>query len=279
MTDFDLFDLANKETQSVDISTRCARDIDKCDLFECKHTNIINENGNCLCVDCGEEISKDILNDKEWTYYGNVDTKHMSDPTRCQVRKLEERTIYKDVKNLGFSEKIINTANKFYSQVTNGKIFRGNSRKAIVFATIFHAFKLSGRPQSCETLINIFKLDRKAALKGLKHVNLNSPKESPIRSTYITPINLIDEIMDKFITTQAQKDEVKKIYQEVKNKSSRLNRSRPQSTSAGIIYYWICLNKKNISMKEYVKKVGLSELTINKIAREISDVLETHVFE
>ena len=85
--------------------------------------------------------------------------------------------------------------------------------------------------------------------------------------------------MDKFITTQAQKDEVKKIYQEVKNKSSRLNRSRPQSTSAGIIYYWICLNKKNISMKEYVKKVGLSELTINKIAREISDVLETHVFE
>ena len=32
-------------------------------------------------------------------------------------------------------------------------------------------------------------------------------------------------------------------------------------------------------MKEYVKKVGLSELTINKIAREISDVLETHVFE
>ena len=215
MTDFDLFDLANKETQSVDISTLCARDIDKCDLFECKHTNIINENGNCLCVDCGEEISKDILNDKEWTYYGNVDTKHMSDPTRCQVRKLEERTIYKDVKNLGFSEKIINTANKFYSQVTNGKIFRGNSRKAIVFATIFHAFKLSGRPQSCETLINIFKLDRKAALKGLKHVNLNSPKESPIRSTYITPINLIDEIMDKFITTQAQKDEVKKIYQEV----------------------------------------------------------------
>ena len=108
---------------------------------------------------------------------------------------------------------------------------------------------LSGRPQSCETLINIFKLDRKAALKGLKHVNLNSPKESPIRSTYITPINLIDEIMDKFITTQAQKDEVKKIYQEVKNKSSRLNRSRPQSTSAGIIYYWICLNKKNISIK------------------------------
>ena len=91
MTDFDLFDLANKETQIIDISTLCARDIDKCDLFECKHTNIINENGNCLCVDCGEEISKDILNDKEWTYYGNVDTKHMSDPTRCQVRKLEIR--------------------------------------------------------------------------------------------------------------------------------------------------------------------------------------------
>ena len=119
------------------------------------------------------------------------------------------------------------------------------------------------------------KLERKAGLKGLKHVNLNAPKDSPIRTTYITPVNLIDEIMDKFITTPAQKDEVKKLYVEVKNKSSKLNRSRPQSTSAGIIYYWIRLNNKEISIKDYVKKVGLSELTINKISKEIADVLGT----
>ena len=279
MSNFDFYDLA-VETDNIDLdvkskSKKQPKGITKNIINECEHTDTIFENGNELCVECGEEIFKDIANDKEWRYYGHSDNKHTSDPTRCQVRKSEDRNIYKDVKNMGFSEKIVNTANKFYNEVTKGKIYRGNSRKAIVFATIFHSFKLSGKPQSCESLINIFKLERKAGLKGLKHVNLNAPKDSPIRTTYITPVNLIDEIMDKFITTPAQKDEVKKLYVEVKNKSSKLNRSRPQSTSAGIIYYWIRLNNKEISIKDYVKKVGLSELTINKISKEIADVLGT----
>lgn len=278
MSEFELYDRAlleyekNKKTKESDISEA---DENSSDIEECLHKNITTENNVCLCIDCGEEMDKDLTHDKEWRYYGQSDNRHTSDPNRCQIRKIEDRNIYKDVKNMGFSDKIVNNANKFYTQVTKGKIYRGNSRKAIVFACIFHSFKLSGRPQSCETLITIFNLDRKAGLKGLKHVNLNAPKDSPIRTTYITPVNLIDEIMDKFIASSSQKEEVKKLYTDVKNKSSRLNRSRPQSVSSGVIYYWICLKKKDISIKEFTKKVGLSELTVNKIAKEIAEVLGT----
>lgn len=243
----------------------------------CEHIDIVTERGTNVCMTCGLEINKTNTHDKEWRYYGQSDNRHTSDPNRVQSRKLDERSIYKDVENMGFSDRIVNQANKIYFEVTDGKIFRANSRKAIVFACIFHAYKLSGKPQSHAKLKNIFNLTRKTCLKGLKHVNLHAPKDSEIRITYITPENLVEEIMDKFSATDVQKKEVIDLYNQIKNKSSRLNRSRPQSVASAIVFYWIRAKKKNISLKEFTSKVSLSELTVNKIAKEIEKVLNTNV--
>lgn len=237
----------------------------------CTHENTINEKGIHICTDCGEEVGQQVGNNKGWRTQQS-DSKYMSDTNRVQIRKVEDRSIYKDVENLGFSESIVSKANKIYSQVTKGKIFRGNSRKAIVTACIFHAYKLSGHPQSHEKLIQIFGLSRKTCLKGLKHVNTNV-KDPVIRTTHITPVNLVDEIMDQFEATDEQKKEVIALYSKIKNKSSRINRARPQSISAGLVYYWIYSEQKDISLKDFVKKIGLSELTVGRIAKEIASVL------
>ena len=283
MSDFELFNKALKEynktekSKDSDPEKSDSDDSKNNECTPCLHLNVTNEKGAIECIDCGEEISKKIQHTKEWRYYGQSDSRHTSDPNRVQQRKLEERNIYKDVENMGFSDKIISEANTIYFQVTQGKIFRGNSRKAIVFACIFHSYKLSGKPQSHEKLIGIFKLDRKTGLKGLKHVNLHATKDSQIRTTYITPINLVEEIMDKFSATKEQKDEVIKLYHQIKNKSSKLNRSRPQSVASGIVYYWICQKHKDITLKQFTKKVALSELTVSNIAKEISDVIDDSV--
>ena len=270
------FELFDKIVETINIQRKKEKSEEKIEeKNNCKHKNIEIKNKIKICQNCGIELDfQNISTDKEWRFYGNSDSRHSNDPNRVQARKSEERNIYKDCANLRFSNKIIEQANIIYAQVTNGKIFRGNSRKSIVFACIFHSFKLSGRPQSHEKLINVFGLSRKAGLKGLKMVNLNAPKNSPIRTTYITPINLVEEIMDKFSATIKQKREVIELYHKIKNRSSRLNRSRPQSVSAGLIYYWISENKINISLKDFTKKVSLSELTINKIAKEIKSVLK-----
>ena len=273
MSNFELFNQAlneyNKKTNNDDKMT----DIN--DNISCLHLNIENEKGMDVCIDCGEEITNKIEHTKEWRSYGKSDNKHSSNPNSAQMRKTEERNIYKDVENMGFSDKIISDANKIYYQVTQGQIFRGKSRKSIVFACIFHAYKLSGKPQSHEKLIHIFDLDRKVSLRGLKHVNLNAPKKSTIRTTYITPINLVEDIMDKFSASKEQKEEVIELYNQIKNKSSRLNRSRPKSVASSLVYYWICKTNKKITLKQFIKKVELSELTINKISKEISDVIES----
>ena len=251
----------------------------------CIHENTMVDNGVTHCMDCGEEVSRDISQDKEWRFYGHGDSVHCSDPNRCQIRKKEERNIYKDVEGKGFSQKIINTANNIYSEVTKKKkknkddpdvyqIYRGTSRKAIVFACIFSAYKLHGMPETWEELSKVFKLDRKDCSTGIKHISKFAPKKSPLRTTYITPIDLVDSIMDKFDATKDQKLEVINIYKQIENSSYKLNQSRPKSVACSLVYFWIKKTGKDMSIKDFTDNVQLSEITVDKLSKEIERVIE-----
>ena len=259
MSEFDFLDTI-MNTTSTNISSN----------NECSHTNYKKEKNTWICYDCGEEIP---IPESELKTKNT--SKFVLDPTRCQIRKNEDKNIYKDVEKFNFNQSTIEKANEIFIQVTNKKIYRGNSRKAIIFACVFHAYKLENNPQSPDSLIKIFNLQRKTGLKGLNHVGLNLPKESQIKNSYITVENIIREILINFSATEKQIDEVIDIYESIKNKSSILNRSRPQSTGAGVIFYYILLKEKDIRLKEFSVKVGLSELTIQKMIKEISRILKT----
>ncbi len=248
------------------------KDISTSDDY-CDHETTVDDKGVILCVECGQEISRAITFEKEWRYYGSSDTKNYSDPTRVQMRKNDERNIYRDVENMGFSDNIVAKANMIYQQVTGGQIKRGNSRKSLVFACIFQSFKLNKKPQLHDDLIQIFNLSRKNGLNGLKYLALNAPKDSEIHTTHITPEDLIRDIMEKFEAKTSQIDEVISLYNKVKNKDTRLNRARPQSFSSGAIFVWLCLKQKDITLKEFAKKVNLSELTISKMAKIIAEII------
>lgn len=243
-------------------------------FVDCKHPQVVTELSFRICTQCGKEMEKESNYDKEWRFYPKDKTQ--GDTTRCHMRKNDAKTIHKDLENLGFNSKIVNTSNELYQQVTQGKIYRGNSRKSIVFACVYSAFKMNDNPQTCENLIRIFNLKRKVGLKGLKHIHLNIDKSSQIQNHRITPKHIIAEMMQKFITSDSnQINEVYTIYENVKNKSSILNRSRPNSTAAGILYYYILKNGKSITLKQFSKEVELSELTIKKIVKQIDIINET----
>jgi len=238
----------------------------------CEHKNIVYEHNVPICTDCGEEFNRKINHEKEWRYYAKKDGKFVSDPNRVTIRKQDERSIYKDVQNMGISDNIIFNADKIYNKITKGQIYRGKSRKAVIFACVFHAYRNMGNPQTPENLIKQFKISRKLGLKGLKIVSINAPKDINVHSTSITVEYIIKNIMEQFCGTENQVNEAIKIYKNVKNKSSKLNRSRPRSLSSSIVYYWILKNDINISLKEFSKKVELSELTIQKNIKEIENV-------
>ncbi len=238
----------------------------------CIHRTLLSEKGAILCGDCGVEINHvpDDSLTEEWKYSGINDMKHSTDPTRCYVRKLKDKTIYQDLQNMNISDHIKDIANDIYIEVCGDKIHRGSKRKSIVFASVFHAYKLNNNPQSCENLIKVFKIKRKDALKGLKFINDNADKNSPIRTIYITPEHLIHEFLHGFKVSEDKKHEIIGLYQFIQDKSATLNRSRPQSVASGVIWYWIRLHKRQINVKEFIKKVDLSELTVIKMAKEVA---------
>lgn len=246
-------------------------------IMECKsnHENIMLRGVNQICMDCGMILNKNYTFEKEWRYYGHTDTKHSNDPNRCNIRKIDEKSIRKDVEKYGISAKVINIANDIYEKVTDNKIFRGNTRKGIIFACVYHAYCLQNNPQSCANLIKVFEINQKIALKGLKFVNLNSPLDSTIhKKETINTKHLIQEILKEFNANEIHIEEALKLYDNLENRSSLLNRSRPQSVASGLVQYYICKKNPEFSMDYFRKKVKLSELTLTRIVKEIETILK-----
>ena len=139
MDNFDLLDAAvaacsEQKDNTYDVKDECSDRVKQSDTSVCKNTgcelqhdtinnggeckhSIIISNGNKVCEFCGLELPREIDNSKEWRYYGAQDTRHNGDPSRCHMRKIDERTINKDVEHMGFSDKIIERANSIYEEV------------------------------------------------------------------------------------------------------------------------------------------------------------------
>ena len=106
-------------------------------------------------------------------------------------------------------------------------------------------------------------------------MNVSKEIASSIEPNYITPIHLIHEIIDlSFVASDRDKIHIIELYKLIQNKSSILNRARPKSVASGLIYYYILERNKSINLKTFCKKIKLSELTVNKMLKEIQNILE-----
>lgn len=237
-------------------------------LYACPHTEVVTEHGMSSCIMCGMEITK-VSND--WTD-DLQDIKNIDNQQYC-VRKIKQRAIYDDIQYLNISQHIKDIANDIYLSVCENTR-RGVTRKGIIFGCIFHAYKIDKNPQTHERLIELFKIKKKDALNGLKFIHKNAPKDSQTRNFYINVEDIIIDYMTKFGASSENKTHVLNLYEKIKNTTNILNRSRPQSVSSGLIYYYMTeILNKQINIKDYILIVGLSELTIRKICKEIARVL------
>lgn len=244
------------------------------DNNSCTHSNTTLVNSDVTCTECGMVVDKVQTYEKEWRHYGS---EIKSNPARCMARKTQGVIILKDLENFGIPRNIITIANEIYVQVTKGHIKRGkSSRKAIIAACLFHAYKKIGQPKSCDTLREMLKdigLDKSDFIFGLKQVALNTEKSEDIHSTYITPKDIISEIMNLLNSNELQKQEVISLYESIMKKSTLFKESRPQSVAAGIVFHYISTSGIYMNIKEFSTKVKISELTINKIRNEIKRVI------
>jgi transcription initiation factor TFIIIB Brf1 subunit/transcription initiation factor TFIIB len=202
------------------------------------------------------------------------DVKTSQDHLRCQYRKTVEKGIRTDLTKLGIAPEVIDLADQYYFDVTKGEIKRSNLRKGIMFACVFQAYKDLGKHQTPDYLQNLFKISRRVMSKGLTYFYPRSNKRSGDNG-YITAEHFIPRIMETFNCKQEHIQAALRLYSQVKDKTTLFNSSNPQSVSSGLVYYYFKKINADIPGNTFGKAVGLSEITITRIASRIDEILSS----
>lgn len=241
-------------------------------IVTCKHEETEINNGVIECCMCGQHLDEVMDQGQDWRFYGSSDNKNSSDPSRCQFRKSPDKGIRKDLEKLNLPPNVINIAEQYYFEVTQGEIKRGNLRKGIMFACVFEAYKDIKKHQTPDQLRALFCIDKKNGSRGITYFFRRKKKHE---REYITAEHIIPKICEKFQFTQEATDEVLDLFNELKKKSPKLEQSYPQSISCGCVYYVLKRKNLDISGEQFGKIVGLSSITIAKKATEIEDILNS----
>jgi transcription initiation factor TFIIIB Brf1 subunit/transcription initiation factor TFIIB len=241
---------------------------------KCLHLDSFQEGTNHVCLDCGEVLP---LKNEESI------AKHHTYTTLSYVyRKPAKRSIHKDIAHLPIPKMVVDTANELYLNVYATKACQNKQRQTLIFACIFHAFKMHHIPKSLDMLKSIFNstytTKSKSIHSGLKLVTITLKMiGTHQRGDRVTPYHLIGEILKKIQVSEDKAKKIQESYHLLEGKSELINRSRPQSVAAGVV--WLFMKHTGLSIQEYTKIVGLSETTIYKMTKDMEEVLRKSTSE
>lgn len=170
---------------------------------------------------------------------------------------------------------ISRTAKSLYTLVADTKISRGNNRKGIIAACVFHACKECAVPRSSNEIAKIFEIDPKIMTKGIKKYTeiMRLNKHNHERITNIKSIT-IDDFIDRFSHKLNLNDTdiqiIKNIVDECKLCKIEKDNT-PPAMASGCIYLYIKHSSVKITKKEISNISQISEVTINKCYKKIND--------
>lgn len=247
-------------------------------MSDCNHGNKTPTGSNYTCLDCGLELGSTESYpecEPEWRNFSD----NSNDNSRVFIRRLGDRSIITDLETLGFEKEVCIDSNDLYIKATKNDILRGNSRRGVMFACVFFAYKLHNKAKTPEELNKSFKITKKIISKGMKFYNLRreamSTTEHIQKTSYIEPLDFIPSILNKLEldNIKLHSDNINKIYKLIENRSSLINRSNPQSVASGLVFYYCQLNNIDLNCYKFSRKIGLSDITVGKIYRNIHSIL------
>lgn len=222
-----------------------------------------------VCVECGRESFVDQL-----LYNSEIYNDYRAQ--RCIIKVTPLKTIYAELQFMPFSERTKSMANRIYVQVCGNDIHRGDFRRAIVFASVFYAYKLDKTPQSCEQLMSLFQLTKKCAQRGLKFVNQNLPNGSPLLLMSTSAADMVREFMHALNATDVVLDEVMVLFLRIE---ADMRNYKPHALASGLILYHVCLTGRCLDAHQFLNVVRTSEIMVVRVAKECARLLGNETLE
>jgi transcription initiation factor TFIIB len=168
---------------------------------------------------------------------------------------------------------IIQESKVLYKHISTQKISRGNNRKGIIAATVYHACKIKNVPRSTNEIAKIFDIKISIMTKGMKQFydmyNTNNNKSITCKK----PTQPIDYI-ERFISQLECPSNVCELSKTIaiKAKEEKLtNQNTPPSMAVGCIYLACQILNFPCNKKNMAKKCAISEVTINKCYKKLNE--------
>jgi transcription initiation factor TFIIIB Brf1 subunit/transcription initiation factor TFIIB len=239
---------------------------------DCDHEVSFLENGVAICNKCYCEVNN-LDHESEWKCYKGFSA------VRCHTKgpvKGSIKTIFSDLKipNSVVNEAIISKTEEKYKNIVGDSTVRGDKRKGIVAACLYHVFHDQGDFRTIKDLEILFSLNKEKISAGMKAYHAKFPES---RTQNIKPVSLIEKTMKQVGISADKYSHIVEIANNIENRDSVINRSSPQSVAPSIVYYYLCLcpeYKKLIDMtkSKFASRVDLSEITITKIVKKINEI-------
>lgn len=256
-------------------------------IIECKHEDLCQiDQGLFVCKDCCEEQKRFDFN-PEWRYYGSNDNRSRRDPSRCHYTKGSnslEATFNK--RDIHLPQSIRDETQRKYNKIieelkkTQGKnTVRGKRKDSIVAACLFHTYHDFGEYRTSDHIRQFFELSQKKMSSGMKEYASTFPED---RKKTISPENLLRWQMTQAGIHIDHYSKIRTIARYLEGSSRHLKRSNPQSVSAAILYFYLCLypkykDKLGLSKSKFAERVNLSEITVTKLVKEVAGVAKCQV--
>jgi len=243
---------------------------------ECEHINTINESGEKFCIDCGETIDE-IVFKKDWNNYEDSRNK-----TRCIQRNINEASIKSvfDEYNIVLSPAIVNSVNEKYKSIMQKLKERDNKKKnvvmrgkgrvsltAVCLKFIYHSFDEIIFP---EDLCKMFKLTKRDLSKSIALYTSLFPEDI----YEINVSNIVPTIIKKLDIHPDKTQEIISFVEDIRNSSYMLLSGVIHSICCCIVFVWILYRNYPITKDEFISKIGISNITLNKNLKDIKKTLK-----
>lgn len=174
------------------------------------------------------------------------------------------------VSNQKINTKIIDDAKLYYKILCekdkneNKVLTRGKIRLSLIVACIYISSKNNNKPIDEKKLLKIFKISKTDLTKGLKKFsNIERQKNLNINNNNNTIHNLIDLYGKQFNIN----DDIIEIIHLIYMRALMMNilkNSGEKSICSGLFYFISVIFKINLSKQNIIRKINVSEVTLNK---------------
>jgi transcription initiation factor TFIIIB Brf1 subunit/transcription initiation factor TFIIB len=215
---------------------------------KCPHDEITVDDKRKICLDCGEILSEGYF--------------VVQPGANLQRRRKYESSLYKDIPFF-LSLKTKEMTIEMYRHVTGDEVYRNTFKKSIIFACLHRATILCEEAICFDDILEMMNLKTHDASKGVNYVTVRIAKDSIYSIPLFSDEMSISSIISS-LGVNIDPNIVKQIFNIIKEKSNVLNTSHYKSVVCGCIFFWMKMNNVPMTMKHFVKKVNMSEMTVVK---------------